>query len=207
MLLVVRLAVGDGAHRCRQRQGRDDPGDQREPACPALHASSLGCSIRTWVHDPRPAPGVDARLDTHHPSVGFTVRDRTAGMDARQTRKGLWRRRPERTTLLVHRRGTHGVVTRMRWSPRARVVASMLATIVALGVVAGPALAVVNSVFPSTNDANRSLGWAHVNQGVRGRRRDDTGGRQPARVRQLLRVQVRRRHVGALAFPRTSTRP
>ena len=40
----------------------------------------------------------------------------------------------------------------------------MLATIVALGVVAGPALAVVNSVFPSTNDANRSLGWAHVNQ-------------------------------------------
>lgn len=40
----------------------------------------------------------------------------------------------------------------------------MLATVVALGVVAGPALAVVNSVFASTNDANRSLGWAHVNQ-------------------------------------------
>ena len=40
----------------------------------------------------------------------------------------------------------------------------MLATLVALGVVAGPALAVVNSVFPSTNDANRALGWAHVDQ-------------------------------------------
>ena len=60
--------------------------------------------------------------------------------------------------------GVQAVGTRMRRSPRARVVASMLATVVALGVVAGPALAVVNSVFPSTNDANRSLGWAHVNQ-------------------------------------------
>lgn len=40
----------------------------------------------------------------------------------------------------------------------------MLATLFALGLVAGPALAVVNAVFPSTNDANRSLGWAHVNQ-------------------------------------------
>jgi len=40
----------------------------------------------------------------------------------------------------------------------------MLATVVALGVVAGPALAVASTVFPSTNDANRSLGWAHVNQ-------------------------------------------
>ncbi len=40
----------------------------------------------------------------------------------------------------------------------------MLATVVALGVVAGPALAVVSTVFPSTNDANRSLGWAHVDQ-------------------------------------------
>jgi hypothetical protein len=40
----------------------------------------------------------------------------------------------------------------------------MLATLFALGVAAGPALAVVNSVFPSTNDANRLLGWAHVNQ-------------------------------------------
>lgn len=38
----------------------------------------------------------------------------------------------------------------------------MLATVVALGVAAGPALAVVNAVFPSTNDANRALGWAHV---------------------------------------------
>ena len=40
----------------------------------------------------------------------------------------------------------------------------MLATVVALGVAAGPALAVVSTVFPSTNDANRSLGWAHVDQ-------------------------------------------
>jgi hypothetical protein len=40
----------------------------------------------------------------------------------------------------------------------------MLATLVALGATAGPTLAVVNSVFPSTNDANRSLGWAHVDQ-------------------------------------------
>jgi len=40
----------------------------------------------------------------------------------------------------------------------------MLATLVALGLVAGPALAVVNSVFPSTNDANRALGWAHVDR-------------------------------------------
>jgi hypothetical protein len=51
---------------------------------------------------------------------------------------------------------------RMRRSPRARVLAPMLATLFALGVVAGPALAVVNDVFPSTNDANRSLGWPHV---------------------------------------------
>jgi hypothetical protein len=40
----------------------------------------------------------------------------------------------------------------------------MLATLFALGLMAGPALAVVNSVFPSTNDANRALGWAHVDQ-------------------------------------------
>ena len=40
----------------------------------------------------------------------------------------------------------------------------MLATLFALGVAAGPALAVVNSVFPSTNDANRALGSAHVDQ-------------------------------------------
>lgn len=40
----------------------------------------------------------------------------------------------------------------------------MLATVFALGVVAAPVLAVVNNVFPSTNDANRSLGWAHVDQ-------------------------------------------
>jgi hypothetical protein len=40
----------------------------------------------------------------------------------------------------------------------------MLATLFALGVAAGPALAVVNDVFPSTNDANRLLGWAHVDQ-------------------------------------------
>ena len=40
----------------------------------------------------------------------------------------------------------------------------MLATVVALGVVAGPALAVISAVFPSTNDANRSQGWAHVDQ-------------------------------------------
>jgi len=53
---------------------------------------------------------------------------------------------------------------RMRRSPRARVLAPMLASLVALGVVAGPALAVVSAVFPSTNDTNRSLGWAHVDQ-------------------------------------------
>ncbi len=40
----------------------------------------------------------------------------------------------------------------------------MLATVFALGVVAAPVLAVVNDVFPSTNDANRALGWAHVDQ-------------------------------------------
>jgi hypothetical protein len=40
----------------------------------------------------------------------------------------------------------------------------MLATLFALGAAAGPVLAVVNDVFPSTNDANRPLGWAHVDQ-------------------------------------------
>ena len=44
-----------------------------------------------------------------------------------------------------------------------RVLAPMLATLFTLGVAAGPALAEVSAVFPSTNDANRSLGWAHVN--------------------------------------------
>ena len=67
----------------------------------------------------------------------------------------------------------------------------MLATLVALGVVAGPALAVVNSVFPSTNDANRALGWAHVDQvavddGMMTLSFVNTRG-----VRQLLRVSAR----------------
>jgi hypothetical protein len=63
-----------------------------------------------------------------------------------------------------HRRAPHGVVTRMRRSQRARVLAPILAILFALGAAAGPARAVVNAVFPSTNDANRSLGWAHVDQ-------------------------------------------
>ena len=54
----------------------------------------------------------------------------------------------------------------------------MLATLFALGVAAGPALAVVNAVFPSTNDANRSLGWAHVDLVSAERRCDDAAVRQ-----------------------------
>jgi hypothetical protein len=48
--------------------------------------------------------------------------------------------------------------------PSAKAIAPLLAAVVALGAMAGPALAVVNAVFPSTNDANRSNGWAHVEQ-------------------------------------------
>ena len=83
----------------------------------------------------------------------------------------------------------------------------MLATLFALGVVAGPALAVVNDVFPSTNDANRSLGWAHVDQVSVAREATTLSVRQPARVRQLLRVPLGRRHVAARSAPDTSTRP
>ena len=83
----------------------------------------------------------------------------------------------------------------------------MLATVVALGVVAGPALAVVSTVFPSTNDANRSLGWAHVNQVSVG---DGTMTLELVSTRgfaQLLRVPVGRRHVPARRRRRTSTVP
>ena len=48
--------------------------------------------------------------------------------------------------------------------PPAKAVAPLLAAVVALGAMAGPALAVVSAAFPSTNDANRSSGWAHVDQ-------------------------------------------
>ena len=51
-----------------------------------------------------------------------------------------------------------------RRSPRASVLAPMLTAVVALGMVAGTALGAVNAVTPSTNDINRTNGWAHVDQ-------------------------------------------
>jgi hypothetical protein len=47
---------------------------------------------------------------------------------------------------------------------RARTLAPIFAVTLALGLVAGPTLGVVNSVFPSTNEANRTASWAHVDQ-------------------------------------------
>jgi hypothetical protein len=40
----------------------------------------------------------------------------------------------------------------------------MFVALVSLGLVAGPALGAVNPVTPSTNDINRTNGWAHVDQ-------------------------------------------
>jgi hypothetical protein len=48
-----------------------------------------------------------------------------------------------------------------------RTLSSVLGAVLALGLLAGPASAEVNSTFPSTNDINRTkepVPWAHVDQ-------------------------------------------
>lgn len=45
-----------------------------------------------------------------------------------------------------------------------KLLISLLVGIIALGVSAGVVLAAVNAVTPSTNDINRTNGWAHVDQ-------------------------------------------
>ena len=83
----------------------------------------------------------------------------------------------------------------------------MLATVFALGVVAAPALAVVNDVFPSTNDANRALGWAHVDQVSVADGAMTLSFVSTARVRELLRVSARTATRRRPSAPATSTRP
>jgi hypothetical protein len=51
-----------------------------------------------------------------------------------------------------------------RGSTRTTLLTPLLAALAALAVMAGPALGAVNAVTPSTNDINRTLGWAHVDQ-------------------------------------------
>jgi hypothetical protein len=45
-----------------------------------------------------------------------------------------------------------------------RRIAALIITLLAFAVLAVPALAVQNDITPSTNDINRTNGWAHVNQ-------------------------------------------
>lgn len=45
-----------------------------------------------------------------------------------------------------------------------RRIAALIITLLAFAVLAVPAFAVQNDITPSTNDINRSNGWAHVNQ-------------------------------------------
>jgi hypothetical protein len=47
---------------------------------------------------------------------------------------------------------------------KTRKMTRLLATLLAFGLMAGTALAAVNAVTPSTNDINRTNGWAHVNE-------------------------------------------
>lgn len=42
--------------------------------------------------------------------------------------------------------------------------ASLVIAVLTLGAIAAPAFAAVNAVTPSTNDINRTNGWAHVDQ-------------------------------------------
>jgi secreted PhoX family phosphatase len=51
----------------------------------------------------------------------------------------------------------------MRRARPRRTVVSALGAVLALGLLAAPVLA-SHYTFPSTNDANRTAGWAHVNQ-------------------------------------------
>jgi hypothetical protein len=48
--------------------------------------------------------------------------------------------------------------------PVFRRTAALVVAVLAMGVLALPALGAVNAVTPSTNDINRTNGWAHVNQ-------------------------------------------
>lgn len=45
-----------------------------------------------------------------------------------------------------------------------RRILALVVAVLALGMLAVPAMAVQNDVTPSTNDINRENGWAHVNQ-------------------------------------------
>lgn len=59
-------------------------------------------------------------------------------------------------------RRDHTVMTERRGSLRT-MLASVVMALVAISV-AAPAAAEVNAVTPSTNDINRTIGWAHVDQ-------------------------------------------